>query len=665
MCALLATPAWADILSIPLVNDTGLDTNRHTIYVLGFSTGRTDPSDVAPTVLSVTGTNRTGSFVAQTNVEGYVESYKLGDEITGIDVDMSTNRIAGARVYFFVADSQLSYSSNGLPPRFSFLNSGRSVIQCANPPQSEYPIYNYIEFTYIHGDNYGAVIDVSVVDGFNFPISIAINDNLASPLGQPLGISSSNFNRSTIIAGYDSFMTNLAAEGGNDYLCLNYTNNLGRLLNPTLYLEADSEVGLVSPLNRVFDDALNIFFSASNATNLSITTDGSGAIAQDTYTATYEGNAVFTNSTLPHPALKFTGATYSNQYTVFNPVNFTVVSYADSTNGLNYIHGQMSNSTINFSSALPADTLIMPDMYVVGPGADDATMIIAVNTNSDGKIASLTLNKGTGIASAGNFQFRKSKDVVAVSSGAMVFGCHGLFDHDQGLTGDNQKVLLALKRDIVTAFNRGVANLSPAAGSAGRTSTYWGMQTNWYPEGEAQNLFSLYMHTACIKVNNEDVPIFTRPDDAAACARGIIMGMSYGFAYDENSVHVSVQQPQVPAKHDPLPASVTTTTVTLGPWISIETDHPRNDFSGDGKSDFVLFDQNTGTWHLLYSEGSYSVIEFGDPDFTPVCGDFDGDGKSDVTVYDEKTGYWWMMLSGSGYALSYQQFGGPGYLPVQ
>ncbi len=215
----------------------------------------------------------------QTNVSGFVRSYKLGNEITAIVVDRSTNRIAGARVFFFVADNQLAYSSNGLPPRFAFSNGGRAVVQCPNPPQTDYPIYNYIELTYIHGDNYGAVIDVSAVDGFNFPISITLNNDLGRPLGQPTGLASSNFNRRIILDSYAGFMTNLAAEGGRDYLALQYTNNAGGLLNPTFYLDpAANPASLVSPLNQAFDHPLNAFFSASNAAKLSITTDGAGDV---------------------------------------------------------------------------------------------------------------------------------------------------------------------------------------------------------------------------------------------------------------------------------------------------------------------------------------------------------------------------------------------------
>ncbi len=658
-------PAWTDILSVPLVNNSGLDTNRYTIYVLGFSTGRTDPTVVAPVVLSAD-TNKLGKFIVQTNDSGFVNSYKMGDEINSIAVDRSSDKIAGARVFFFVADNQLPYSSNGLPPRFAFSGTGSAVVQCPNPPQSDYPIYNYIEFTYIHGDNYGAVIDVSAVDGFNFPISITMNDNLASPLGQPTDVASSKFNRQLILDGYRSFMTNLAAEGGSDYLCLYHTNNLGGLLNPTFYLDPDhNEEGLLSQLNHVFDDALNEFFSASNALTLSITTDGAGSVTQDTYHAEYNAAAVFPGTDLTHPALVFTGTNYHHTYTVFNPVDFTVVNYLDPSTNLQYIHGQMSNTFVNFTSPLPADTPIVVGMYVVGPGANADSKVVAIQTNAYGLITTLTLNNGEGIASAGNFRFSKAKDVNAVSSGTMVFGCYALFDHPQGLVGDEQKVLLALKRDIVTAFNRGVANLSPVSGPSGRTSTYWGMQTNWYPEGQAQNLFSLYMHTACVKDGTNDIPVFTRPDNATHCARGSLMGMSYGFAYDENSVHINIVQPQVPAKHDPLPASVSNTTVMLGPWRVIETVTPDNDFDEDGIHDLTVYHEASGYFYIFLSgSGELGCVKLGGPGYKPVLGDYDGDAKTDVGVYDEASGCWFILLSSNGYSLSSTQFGATGYTPV-
>ncbi len=91
------------------------------------------------------------------------------------------------------------------------------------------------------------------------------------------------------------------------------------------------------------------------------------------------------------------------------------------------------------------------------------------------------------------------------------------------------------------------------------------------------------------------------------------------------------------------------------------------DHDGDGKSDMALYDEASGYWYMLLSSKGYAVLDtmqFGGPGYSPVSGDFDGDGKSDIAVYHEATGYWWILLSGSDYALASQKFGEPGYVPV-
>lgn len=662
-----ASAATTNKLSIPLINKTGLDKTHYTIYVLGYSTGRTDPTTVSPKTLVVNAATKTGSFDTNAATAGYIQSFKLGDEITSIAVERGTESIAGARVFFFIADNRLSYVSNGLPPRFAYSDSGTKVVQCMNPPQTDYPIYNYIEFTSIFADNYGAVIDVSAVDGFNFPISITLNDNKGNPLGQPVGYASTSFNRSTILGNYASFMTNLASDGGSNYLAMQYTDNGGGLLNPTFYLDQPSKAGWISPLNNAFDNALDAFFSSSNAGKLSITTDGSGAIAMDTYTSTYSAVETYPGTAMQHPALNFTGISNKHKFTVFNPVNFTILNYTVS-NALQHIRGQMNNTNLIFTTPLPGNTKIVSNMYVEGPGANADTRVVAIKTNAIGQIASLILSNGSGIAGAGYFRFSKSSKVLPISAGMMVFGCNGLFDSPQALAGSDLTVLLALKRDIVTAFNRGVANISPATGVVGRTSTYWGTQTNWYPAGQAQNLFSLYMHTATVKVGAQDVPLFTRPDNPVRCARKTLMGMSYGFAYDENSVHVAGIQPQVPAKHDPLPAGVDVTTITLGAWQPGAAGIVANDFDNDRRSDFAILDKSQSAWYVLAADQATAIawaVPWGLPGTRSVSGDFDGDGKSDFAIFDQNSGMWYVLAADQATPIAWAlSWGIPGAVPV-
>ena len=696
-------------LAIPLENKTGLDPSRYTIYVLGYSTGRTTPTIVPPKVLTAGGMGKTGRFVntppnsiggSGSEIPLYINSFKLGEEITSIVIDYAADSVAGARIFFFVADSSLQYASNGLPPRFPYTADGASVVQCANPPQSDYPIYNYVELTYILGETANAVIDVSAVDGFNFPISITLNDNLGRPLGQPLGYSSADFNREAVFAGYDQFMAGLAGEGGAHYLPLKYSRNGGGLLNPTFYVDPHAGEGTNSALNHVFDAGLNAFFSAANAGKLSITTDGAGSVAVDTYTAAYSAAESYCGSALTHPALKFTGINHGRTFTVFNPVGFSVVDYLGSDSKYHNIQGQMSDTTLTFSQSLPGDTPIVPNMHVSGPGANDDTLVVAVNKDGTGRIASLTLNNGSGTAAPGAFLFSKARDFTG-SPGAMVFGCYGVFADKQGKSGDEATVLLALQRDIVSAFNRGVANKSPAAGEAGRTSAYWGMETNWYPAGEAQNLFSLYMHTATVRAGGQDVTLFTLPDNAVSCARGAKMSMSYGFAYDENPVHVPAGQPQVPAKHDPLPDGVSTTRVTLGAWNAIE--QPLTDLTilADGTgSTFPAAGEYAGQYHqnttyrfvahagtsyafshwtvdggtvgnktqaaadFVFSRAKATVTAHFNHVMRRTVNDYDGDGASDPAVFDTQAGTWYARGAGGAAILWAAAWGWPGAIPV-
>src|SRR5215216_2703673 len=94
-----STVTATDTISIPLQNQTGLDENQYTIYVLGFST-------TSKKMLSVE-TGTTATFVPVTNTSGTLPVYKLGGQISQISIDVTSplKQIDGARIYFFVADN--------------------------------------------------------------------------------------------------------------------------------------------------------------------------------------------------------------------------------------------------------------------------------------------------------------------------------------------------------------------------------------------------------------------------------------------------------------------------------------------------------------------------------------------------------------------------------
>ncbi|OVE73768.1 hypothetical protein BVX94_02940, partial [bacterium B17] len=77
-------------------------------------------------------------------------------------------------------------------------------------------------------------------------------------------------------------------------------------------------------------------------------------------------------------------------------------------------------------------------------------------------------------------------------------------------------------------------------------------------------------------------------------------------------------------------------------WPGAET--VPGDYDGDGISDLAVFDQNSGGWYIITTEGEYLAwgIAWGWPGALPVEGDYDGDGRSDLAVMDTASGYWYV-----------------------
>lgn len=80
------------------------------------------------------------------------------------------------------------------------------------------------------------------------------------------------------------------------------------------------------------------------------------------------------------------------------------------------------------------------------------------------------------------------------------------------------------------------------------------------------------------------------------------------------------------------------------------------DRDGDGRTDLITVDPQTGVWHTLYSSGGFNrtgalagdlsagdSVQFGLPGDDHLLGDFDGDGKDDPTVY--RSGTWFVRYS--------------------
>jgi hypothetical protein len=70
------------------------------------------------------------------------------------------------------------------------------------------------------------------------------------------------------------------------------------------------------------------------------------------------------------------------------------------------------------------------------------------------------------------------------------------------------------------------------------------------------------------------------------------------------------------------------------------------DFDGDGKTDYAVFRQVSGTWYILRSStNQVQTTQFGQTLDKPQPADYDGDGKADLAVYRPSQGNWYFWYS--------------------
>ncbi|SFK03576.1 hypothetical protein [Methylocapsa palsarum] len=188
----------------------------------------------------------------------------------------------------------------------------------------------------------------------------------------------------------------------------------------------------------------------------------------------------------------------------------------------------------------------------------------------------------------------------------MVFANDGAFASWDYYNGNTSlaKVARSIQRNIVNAFSRGIANcnnvtmnpankksirtglcsqvtsiiLKPDAGQTpgGFTPSdqYWSNEGNWYPANGYQNYYSQYLHTAQLSGHNMFRPPNNLIMPTSHSNQNYVMGMAYGYGFDENPVYIPGSTPtygNVPTKLDPIPSAwfatlPVTATITIGPY---------------------------------------------------------------------------------------------------
>jgi hypothetical protein len=237
--------------TLPLVNQTGLNPSQERVYVLGYSTA------------SQRELQSNGTWAPFPGSSGTIPSYDVST-LPSITLDPSQALIS-ARLYFFVAPP-------GGGPSLPFSGNGSSVVQPTNPPNSNAPPFDIVEITE-PGREALPIIDVQTVDGFIFPLTLTLNDNLGQ-VGQPSP--NSNANRLAILNAYTPFMQ---AQGtaGNAYLPLLFApgsiaGQAGGIVNPGRYIADGANAG--SSLNTVWDSTLTTLFQTPGRTISMIGDDG-------------------------------------------------------------------------------------------------------------------------------------------------------------------------------------------------------------------------------------------------------------------------------------------------------------------------------------------------------------------------------------------------------
>jgi hypothetical protein len=410
-------------------------------------------------------------------------------------------------------------------------------------------------------------------------------------------------------------------ESPHHYLQLKCTNPSANVYIPnTANCRTQSDVNqfvyLTDPLNSYYDSELATFFTnavvgVNNSENLIVMGDAQGSVTAGPWTVNdYTMCPLFLKPSRSDKSLLFQFASprvapniiicdprtqvvplQGDKVASYNqPAGIAKIiltsaqckqaeAYFDQSTNTGWNFGQPSSGFTGRIKGLDCNTNTMTLSALKGPGKYSAATGInqlECNASDTGcpKANPTWSWVFTNIAWVGGTkQFESASD--------MVFANDGVFAGDflsVMYSGAQQTIANSIGRNIVTAFNHGIANcnnvtmtrsnkpfycsnvkalttaqMNPQTAAAA-SDAYWSNEANWYPANGFNNYYAQYLHTYQLSTAGN---IFLPPQPvispAANSNQNALMGMAYGFGYDENPVYLQTPPSQVPSKLDPIP----------------------------------------------------------------------------------------------------------------
>jgi hypothetical protein len=324
-----------------------------------------------------------------------------------------------------------------------------------------------------------------------------------------------------------------------------------------------------------------------------------------------------TVTTIPSPCPPNTpcGAKFGNTATVtlspaqLSYINGILSKLSDKTNGVGWLLSQIDSSwSGQITSPLPASSSLPTQVQVnviataamvqVAPptsGPLNQTQCISQDTRN-GNQSCLPTNPSP------NWTFSKvgttSLSNPSFTGTSQVFQNAGQFaawvGGDAYPTSVMRNISMAFSRGIYRCNNVSMAKQSPPpectnvtkgsctatkcdfnnSGVANTSNAYWSLEKNWYPANGHQDYYSEYVHTVQVYQNGLVSPTYGTPLNSAVQAwaapptsgfwatsalsnQGKLMGMAYGFGFDEDPDYISTLPNTPPSRRN--------TNVVLGP----------------------------------------------------------------------------------------------------